>query len=88
KSPGNLKKTLARDQAERYSKDLETIVTGMLDEFAMKYPEEKSIQLGLVDRGTYQELVTVMDGIRKKIQDIVLISPDEVNHIKEDSHGS
>lgn len=86
--PGKIKKSLPRGKAERYSKDLEEVVSGMIQEFVQKYPNEKSIQLGMVERSTYQELITIMDGIRKGIQDIVLMSPDDVNHFKEEANGS
>ena len=88
KSPGQVKKTLVRSHPDRYSKTLEDEVEKIVKDFAAKYPDEKTIQLGFAERATYQELVTVMDGIRNKIQDIVLISPDDVRSNKEDTNGS
>jgi biopolymer transport protein ExbD len=87
-SPGNIKKSVTRSHAERYSKELEATVAEMVSEFSKKFPNEKTLQLGIAERGTYQELITIMDGIRKSIQDIVLISPDDVKSNKEESNGS
>lgn len=87
-APGSLKRSIPRSKAERYSKDLEMEIASLVEEFTKKFPNERTIQLGMVERGTYQELITIMDGIRKNIQDIVLISPDDVNSFKEDSNGS
>lgn len=87
-NPGNIKKTVNRSHAERYSKELEETVAAMVADFSKKFPTEKTLQLGIAERGTYQELITIMDGIRKSIQDIVLISPDDVKSNREESNGS
>lgn len=87
-APGKIKKTISRFKSERYSKDLEIAMTVLIKEFVKKFPKEKTIQLGLAEGSTYQELITIMDGIRKNIQDIVLMSPDDVTHFNEESNGS
>lgn len=49
----------------------------MADEFLKKYPKEKTIQLGLGSQVSYQDMVSLMDGVRDVFPDIVLISPAE-----------
>lgn len=42
--------------------------------FAQTYPGEKTLQLGLGSRLGFQNLISVMDGVRAALPDIVLIS--------------
>ncbi len=86
--PGNVSKTIERPLPERYSKDLEATVASMVAEFAGKFPGEKSLQIAINERGTYQELVSIMDGITKSVPDVVLLSPDDVKSMNEEDNGS
>lgn len=45
----------------------------LVDEFAKSYPSEKTVQLGLGAEVPYQNLVSVMDGIRPALPDVVLV---------------
>jgi biopolymer transport protein ExbD len=45
--------------------------------FHEKYPEERSLQIGLAGDLPYQGLISVMDGVRDSLPDIVLISYQE-----------
>lgn len=71
------RKEVFRTDAKKKSLEIENAVKDMIAEFAKKYPNEKSIQMGISRTGTYQELISMMDGVRTNIQDIVLISPTE-----------
>ena len=84
RSPGSIKETIARADSKNPSQDLELKVKKMADEFIKGHSEEKSIQVALSAEANYQELITIMDGLRKTIQDIVLMSPDEVK--RKDVH--
>ena len=86
--PGNVLKKIDRNQPERYSKELESTVQEIVSDFAQKFPDEKSLQVGLHERGTYQELVSIMDGITKTVPDVILLSPDDVKSINEEENGS
>lgn len=88
KSPGSVVKKIDRSKPEQYSKDLERTVNELVADFAKKFPNEKSLQVGIAERGTYQELISVMDGITKSVPDVVLISPDDVKSMNEESNGS
>jgi biopolymer transport protein ExbD len=87
-SPGTLSKKLDRTKPERYSQELQKIVEDLIADFAKKFPNEKSMQVALAERGTYQELISVMDGITKTVPDVVLLSPDDVKHMNEEANGS
>ena len=50
----------------------------IVKEFKVHFPEEKSIQMIFSGTATYQELISVMDGVRVEIQDIVLLSPEDM----------
>lgn len=78
-SPGSIKGTVPRLDSKTPSDALENKVKQMSEEFQKQHSTEKSIQIALSAEANYQELITVMDGLRKVIEDIVLMSPDEVN---------
>ena len=88
KNPGSTTKKMDRTQPERYSKELQGVVETMVADFAAKFPDEKSLQVGVSERGTYQELISVMDGITKSVPDVVLLSPDDVKNMNEEDNGS
>jgi len=88
KNPGSASKKLDRNLPERYSQELQKIVETMVAEFAVKFPEEKSLQVAVAERGTYQELISVMDGVTKSVPDVVLLSPDDVKNMNEEDNGS
>lgn len=51
----------------------------LVEEFSRTYPSETSLRLGLGSRLSYQQLISVMDGVRERIPDIVLISYEEAD---------
>ncbi len=59
------------------SLELEKSAREMAEEFTNLHPIEKTVQLGLEHGVSYQALVSAMDGLRGRLPDIVLISPDE-----------
>ncbi len=87
-TPGSLNRKMERTKPEQYSKELEQLSNEIAAEFARKFPNEKSLQIALAERGTYQELISVMDGVTKSVPDVVLLSPDDVKSINEDDNGS
>lgn len=88
KNPGSASKKIERDKPERYSQELQSAVETMVAEFKKKFPDEKSLQVAVAERGTYQELISVMDGVTKNIPDVVLLSPDDVKNMNEEDNGS
>lgn len=83
-SPGSLKGNIPRVDSKSPSEALQNKVKEMAEEFIKGHSTEKSIQVALSSEANYQELITVMDGLRKTIEDIVLMSPDEVK--RKDVH--
>lgn len=81
KNPGSIEKTVERADDNTKSNELQKQIKEMVAEFSAKFPEEKSIQLGMGSSATYQELVTTMDGVRAVLQDIVLFSNQEAEAI-------
>lgn len=77
--PGSIKGSVQRLDSKSPSETLENKVKQMSEEFIKEHSTEKSIQIALSAEANYQELITVMDGMRKVIEDIVLMSPDEVH---------
>lgn len=55
--------------------------TQVVKEFAANNPSEKTIQIGLGTHLPYQSLISVMDGVRPLIPDIVLISYSEAEAV-------
>ncbi|OYZ21447.1 MAG: hypothetical protein B7Y39_09290 [Bdellovibrio sp. 28-41-41] len=87
-TPGSTVKKVERTKPERYSQSLQKTVEDVVAEFAKRFPDEKSLQVAVAERGTYQELISVMDGVTKSVPDVVLLSPDDVKHMNEDDNGS
>ena len=65
---------MSRDQ-ER--KELNDTVAELVNEFTAEYPHEKTLQIGLGADVAYQDLVTIMDGVKEKMPDMVLLSYEE-----------
>ncbi len=76
--PGTSDRQVKRKDKNKPSTELENAVREMAEEFSTKYATEKTIQLALDKEASYQELVNVMDGLKKIFPDLVLISYDEV----------
>jgi biopolymer transport protein ExbD len=78
-TPGANSKDLERENVGRKSKALESAVRELSKDFVQKFSSEKSIQLGLSEAATYQEMISAMDGLRPQFQDVVLIGPAEAS---------
>lgn len=70
-----------RDAGSAAGVDLEAGVREMLGRFKQKFPNEKTVQLGLAPGVEYQALIRAMDGARENLPDVVLISPDEASNV-------
>jgi biopolymer transport protein ExbD len=75
--PGEIRKQVARVMPR--NQELFNTTQLLMAEFAKKFIDQKTMQISLSSQIQYQELITVMDGIRRKYQDIVLGSPDLAN---------
>ena len=78
KNPDQIKKTVPRALENARSREVEDMAHAIVKEFKVHFPEEKSIQMIFSGTATYQELISVMDGVRVEIQDIVLLSPEDM----------
>lgn len=87
-APGSATRKMERQKPDRYSTGLEKLVEELSADFSKRFPNEKSLQVALAERGTYQELISVMDGVTKHVPDVVLLSPDDVKSMSEDDNGS
>ncbi|MBU6154164.1 MAG: biopolymer transporter ExbD [Bdellovibrionales bacterium] len=61
-------------QSSADSSTLLDAVRKQVDRFAAKHPDEKTLQVSLERSLPYQSLISVMDGARERLPDIVLIS--------------
>ena len=69
------------DQAEARQSTVASQLQTLIEKFALKYPAEKTLQVSL-DRGVnYQVLISVMDGARALMPDVVLLSYQEVTSL-------
>jgi biopolymer transport protein ExbD len=80
-TPGHTEKTIPRDPANtaESQKALLDAATEMVTDFSAKYPKEKTIQIGLGADVNYQDLITIMDGTKEKLPDMVLFSYQEAS---------
>ncbi|HLE00749.1 MAG TPA: biopolymer transporter ExbD [Bdellovibrionota bacterium] len=78
-NPGEVSETFKPlDERERRQAILR-ISDKFARDFSAKYPKEKSLQVGLGSKLPYQDLISVMDGVRDVMSDLVLISHHEAD---------
>lgn len=56
----------------------------LASEFLDLYPQEKTIQVGLAEMVNYQVLISVMDGLKTRMQDVVLFSYLDVKNSEKE----
>jgi biopolymer transport protein ExbD len=78
--PGSVERRVARELDNKPSEKLENMAREMAIEFAGQFASEKTIQLAIDKEATYQELIDIMDGLKKNFPDLVLISYDEIKN--------
>ena len=79
KNPGETKRAVQGDATE-----VEAPSKEMTAEFSKTYPAEKSLQVGLGSGVPYQALISLMDGIKSTIPDLVLISYAEADQVERE----
>lgn len=76
-SPGSYDRYIARTQLKSNQAWTEA-TRSFIEEFARKYPAEKTLHLGLDRAFSYQHLVTIIDAVKPKFQELALLSPDKI----------
>lgn len=74
KNPDHVSKRVMRDPKNARSETLEATTQGMVLEFKNRFPKEQVLLLGFSPSVTYQEVISAMDGARKEIDDLVMVS--------------
>lgn len=77
KKPSHMEKRVQRDSKNQRSEPLQVTAQGIVREFKRLFPNEKALLLGLSPKATYQEMISVMDGARQELEDLVLVSWSE-----------
>lgn len=72
--PGHLVRDVAFTEKSAHGERLLKEGEWVAEFFAKRFPEQTSIQLGFTSDVAYQDVITVMDGVRSKVKDIVLMS--------------
>lgn len=77
--PGKVEKVVAMNPEDLpgSQKALLDTTTEIITNFSEKFPKEKTIQIGLGQDVPYQNLITIMDGAKEKLPDMVLFSYQE-----------
>ncbi len=57
-----------------FDKSVRELVFKMSKSFKDLYPDEQTLELGMAETVPYQILISVMDGVKTNIKDVVLIS--------------
>jgi biopolymer transport protein ExbD len=73
-SPDSILKKVMRDENNEKSEELQAQAEEAVIEFKKRFPKEQSLLLGFSPGATYQEVISTMDGARKVIPDLVMIS--------------
>ncbi len=74
KEPDRLTKKVTRDANNARSDDLQAKALEIVEEFNKKFPKEQTMLLGFSPDATYQEMISTLDGARKVIPDVVMVS--------------
>ena len=79
-NPGSIKGRVARlgTDTGKPLVELEAEVKRIVADFAAKYPSEKTLQVTLGAQANYQEMISVMDGARHHLEDLVLSSYSDI----------
>lgn len=72
--PDHVSRRVMRDQKNQRSESLQATAEGMAQEFKARFPKEQVLLLGFSPQVTYQEVISTMDGARKEISDLVMVS--------------
>jgi biopolymer transport protein ExbD len=74
--PGHAEKTVTVEpnKGDETQNAVVHAITDLITDFNTKYPKEKTIQIGLGEDVPYQHLVSIMDGSKEKLPDMVLFS--------------
>jgi hypothetical protein len=68
---------LETDNFEQERTALLNAASEIINDFSLKYPNEKTLQVGLGREVTYQKLIAIMDGVKEKTPDLVLFDYKE-----------
>lgn len=74
KAPGRSGDQLILKNPTERSLELEEKIEKLVKGFQEKYPEEKTLQIAFSKDVNYQQVITVMDGARKVVENLVLVS--------------
>lgn len=79
-NPGTIKGRVTRlgTESAKPLLELEAEVKRIISEFVKKYPDEKTLQVTLGAQANYQEMISVMDGARHHLEDLVLSSYSDI----------
>jgi biopolymer transport protein ExbD len=89
-NPGENKKSLARSSDPSTKNErlaLLSLVQEMAKSFRSQHPKEQTVQIGLGSNVHYQDLLTVMDGLKEYLPDFVLISNFEAEAFSKEDQG-
>lgn len=75
--PGQIKEELPPQNSQSISSQTLKTSKDLAFSFKQKFPDEKSLRVGMAEDLSYQILISVMDGVREVIPEIVLISYSE-----------
>jgi biopolymer transport protein ExbD len=77
--PGEAEETVESLDPKTAPEAIRKKANTMLETFLKKNPDEKSIRLSMTPNTSYQYLISVMDGVRDRISDVVLTSYEEAD---------
>ncbi|MFL5815408.1 MAG: ExbD/TolR family protein [Bdellovibrionia bacterium] len=77
--PGEAEETIVSQDPKATPEEIRKKANSMLETFLKKNPDEKSIRLSMTPNTSYQYLISVMDGVRDRISDVVLTSYEEAD---------
>lgn len=80
--PGTEKIILDTQNLDKPKKVVDDIKKTIV-EFKKKYPQEKTIQIAMKSEVSYQMLISVMDGVRESLPDVVLTSYESAESLQE-----
>jgi biopolymer transport protein ExbD len=84
KNPGQASESIRTEgDAKQLRESLVKASEKLAKDFTAKNPDEKTIQIGMQPQLPYQSLISVMDGVRPVLPDLVLISYAEADALAQ-----
>jgi biopolymer transport protein ExbD len=80
--PGEMRRSMTLTPSTGVDKKVVAASSELIEAFKSKNPREKSLSLAFTQNFPYQKVISVMDGVRAHLPDLILVSYDEADALR------